>query len=96
MEIDRKRLLWIDYVKGLCMMAIILNHIPGSAIMARMTYPYELVGFFFIGGVTFGLKERFGKFAVSKLKRLVVPVIAFGLINLALALFSKMLMSRNA
>lgn len=81
-----KRIQWIDYVKGLCMMAIILNHIPGLPLLARLTYPFELVGFFFVGGYTLSLKESFKSYLSAKCQRLVFPVFAFGLFNSVLAI----------
>lgn len=85
----RKRILWIDYVKGLCMMTIILNHIPGLPVSARLTYPYELICFFFVGGYTLTLKGNFRSYLSSKIQRLLFPIIAFGLINLMFAFLYK-------
>lgn len=82
----KKRILWIDYIKGICMMVIILNHIPGLPLLARLTYPFELLGFFFVGGYTFSIKYDFGDYLRNKAQRLVFPVFAFGFVNLILAL----------
>ncbi len=82
----KKRILWIDYIKGLCMMAIIFNHIPGMPLLARLTYPFELIGFFFVGGYTLSLKRNWVNFGNVKFQRLVLPVFAFGFLNSVLAL----------
>lgn len=82
-----ERIEWIDILKGICMIVIIMNHIPGVPECAsRFFYPFELVGFFFIGGVTFSLKKDFWSFLKSKFLRLVFPVLAFGILNLLLSL----------
>ncbi len=81
------RIGWIDTLKGICMIVIIMNHIPGeSEFAARFTYPFELVGFFFVAGVTFSLKDCFSSFFIAKFKRLVIPVFAFGILNILLSL----------
>lgn len=75
------RLLWIDYMKGICMMAVILNHCNGPDIYGSLTYPFELVGFFFAAGYTFNPRDRFTAFCVAKIKYLVWPVCCFGILN---------------
>lgn len=82
-----KRIEWIDVLKGICMVVIIMNHIPGESVLAaRMTYPFELVGFFFVAGVTFSTKESFRHFIRAKFLRLVVPVFSFGVFNILLSM----------
>lgn len=86
---ERKRLLWIDYVKGVCMVMVILNHLYVPEVYYRMTYPFELVGFFFVAGYTFSVKDRFAGFLLHKIRTLVVPVVCFGTINAVLSHFAK-------
>lgn len=82
-----ERIAWIDILKGICMTVIIMNHIPGESVLAaRLTYPFELVGFFFVAGVTFSPKESFRHFMRAKFLRLVVPVFAFGVLNILLSI----------
>lgn len=47
-ECKKHRILWIDYIKGMCMIAVILNHLYGPVIYGRLTYPFELAGFFLL------------------------------------------------
>lgn len=84
------RIGWIDSLKGICMITIIMIHIPGEPeVVARFTYPFMLVGFFFVAGVTFSLKRDFGSFLKAKFMRLVFPVFAFGILNTILSISFK-------
>lgn len=62
-------------------------HIPGEPeLIARLTMPFMLVGFFFVAGVTFNVKNNFISFINTKFKRFVFPVFAFGILNTILAI----------
>lgn len=87
--ISKYRLLWIDYIKGICMFIVILSHISKNDIFNNLFYQWFLVGFFFVAGYTFSIKNSFLQFIIGKFKRLVIPVFLFGILNLILALFSK-------
>ncbi len=71
------------------MIAVILNHLYGPIIYGRLTYPFELVGFFFVAGYTFNLKENLWGFLRGKIKTLLVPIVIFGLINAVLSYIIK-------
>lgn len=86
---NKVREAWIDYIKGICMIVIILNHISLNPFYGQYTYSWELSGFFFVGGYTFSLYGRFKDFFLKKFKSLVIPVFAFGLLNLLLSCLAK-------
>lgn len=88
-EIHSKRIIWLDYLKGICMISIILNHINGPEIYGQITYPFELVGFFFASGFTFNPRQDFRDFFFNKVKVLALPVIIFGIINLSISCLFK-------
>lgn len=71
------------------MVVIILNHISLNPIYGQYTYSWELPGFFFVGGYTFSLYGRFKDFFLKKFKSLIIPVFAFGLLNLLLSCLAK-------
>lgn len=77
----KARLIWVDYVKGICMFTVILNYLYVPDIYYRFTYPFELVGFFFASGYTFSTKNNWRIFISNKLKSLVFPIISLGTIN---------------
>lgn len=89
MDSRHNRILWIDYLKGICMISIILNHLDGPDFYGRITYPFELAGFFFASGYTFNPRNNFRDFLVAKLKTLVLPIFIFGLINTLISSFFK-------
>lgn len=76
-----KRLQWIDYLKGFCMIAIIMTHLSWPEWYARFLSPFELVGFFFVAGYTFNIKSSFREFCTIKIRTLLIPILVFGLIN---------------
>ena len=76
-----KRIQWIDYLKGFCMIAIVMTHLSWPEWYARFLSPFELVGFFFVSGYTFNIKSSFREFCAIKIKTLLIPIFIFGLIN---------------
>lgn len=76
-------------MKGLCMIAVILNHVSGLEFFWRLTYPFELAGFFFVAGYTFSLRDSFAKFLRRKSCTLLLPVLCFGFINACLSYYVK-------
>lgn len=86
---NKLREAWIDYIKGISMIVIILNHISLNPFYGQYTYSWELSGFFFVGGYTFSLYGKFKDFFLKKFKSLVIPVFAFGLLNLLLSCLAK-------
>ena len=75
------RIQWIDYLKGLCMISIIMNHLAWPEWYARLLYPFQLAGFFFVSGYTFNIRTSFVDFLTVKIRTLLIPVLIFGLIN---------------
>lgn len=71
------------------MISIILNHLGGPVFYGRVTYPFELAGFFFASGYTFNPRNNFQDFLVAKFKTLVLPIFIFGLINTLISSFFK-------
>ncbi|MGN8997723.1 acyltransferase family protein [Phocaeicola vulgatus] len=88
-ECKKHRILWIDYIKGMCMIAVILNHLYGPVIYGRLTYPFELAGFFFTAGYTFDLTDSFFNFMRKKIRSLAIPIVFFGLIDAVLSYYAK-------
>ena len=76
---------WIDYIKGICMLMVIMSHSNWPYWYARFFIPVFLTGFFFVSGYTFSRKRGFGEFFRAKVKSLVVPILCLGSINAVLA-----------
>lgn len=86
---ETTRFIWVDYVKGICMFFVIFNHLSVPDLYYRFTYPFELVGFFFVSGYTFSTKRNWVIFISNKLRSLVFPIFSLGMINCILSCFVK-------
>ena len=82
---NRNRILWIDYTKGICMIAVMMNHLGWPLEYARLMYPFELAGFFFVAGYTFNRKKTSIEFIKSKIMSLLIPIMILGTINAIIA-----------
>ncbi len=79
------RLIWLDILKGICMFFIVMSHSRPPLIYTWFYTPFFLAGFFFASGYTFSPKSNASTFLLHKLKTILLPYWAFGLINTALA-----------
>ena len=72
---------WVDVMKGICMMFVIISHsFPPSQII-RIYTPFFLTGFFFCSGYTFNSKNSFHEFVIGKIKTFLVPLVTLSLVN---------------
>lgn len=86
-QVDRKA--WLDLIKGICMILIILCHTGAPEWYMRFLYPVFLTAFFFSSGYTFSLKKSFKEFLFIKIRTLVIPMLLLGLINTILAFIAE-------
>lgn len=70
-------------------MSVILNHLHAPIVYGQLTYPFELVGFFFASGYTFKQTKSFSTFFRKNIKTLLIPVVLLGLINAILSHYTK-------
>lgn len=81
----KKRLYWVDNLKGLGIIAIVLGHcnFPKENIFVQYLFSFHVAIFFLISGLLFHDHRyiSFKKFIKEKFKRLVIPYFAFNLIN---------------
>lgn len=71
------------------MIAVILNHLYGPHLYGQLTYPFELVGFFFVAGYTFNMGNGLNEFLRRKAQSLLIPVFSLGLLNATLSFYTK-------
>ena len=83
---NKKRIKWIDFVKGLCMYWIIVSHIGAPDLYVRFYTPFFLTSFFFISGYTWNPKNNFKQYLQGKVKGLVIPLLSLGSINAVIAI----------
>ena len=84
---EKKRLQWIDCIKGICMIAVIMSHLNWQLWYARFLSPIFLTGFFFVSGYTFNAKDSFRTFVAGKVRGLLLPILFWGTLNAFLAHF---------
>lgn len=74
-----RRLIWIDVLKGLGMLAVVGAHIY-SGIIPRVFYLFHMPLFFFVGGYLLRRHDDLKSFAISKAVHLLIPYVCFLLI----------------
>mgnify|MGYP004481917435 CR=1 FL=1 len=74
----KKRIEWLDVMKGILISFVILSHCYPAEIYRRFFTPFFLTMFFFASGYTFSLKENGRKFLCNKWRRLGAPFLILG------------------
>jgi len=83
---EKKRIVWIDIMKYVCIMLVMLSHWESSSRILRYIYtPVFLTGFLFASGYTYVNKGSFKDFFIKKIRGLFVPWLIFSLFNIFLA-----------
>lgn len=82
---DKKRLKWIDMIKGISMILIIFSHSGATEFFQRLYTPIFLTVLFFTSGYTFNKNNNFKTFILNKIRSLVIPLFILGGINAVLA-----------
>jgi len=79
----RERIAYIDFMKCLCIMLIVLNHIDSSFFNALLPnlndalQAFRLPMYYFISGIFFKLYDGFGDFTRRKVNNILVPFVFF-------------------
>ncbi|MBE5922594.1 MAG: hypothetical protein E7269_07565 [Lachnospiraceae bacterium] len=82
----KQRIEWVDVVKYICMMCIIMSHLEASTmVMYRFWSPFYLMGFFFVSGYVYKNKYNFKQFIENKAKTLLWPWLFFSVGNILIA-----------
>lgn len=75
-----KRLHYIDVLKGIGIIFVILSHASMSSIITNYLFSFHMPLFFFISGYLFTIKDNFRSVILKKVKTLLIPYICFILI----------------
>lgn len=81
-KVNAKRIGWIDIIKGICILFVMLSHSNPPAVYRHFFTPFFLTMFFFASGYTFSTKNSFKEFLTGKIKHLVIPLFALGSIRI--------------
>lgn len=78
-EPGKKRLYYIDMIKGIAIILVVLGHNSFSNHITQAIYLFHMPLFFVISGFLERLEEiSFGEYVKKKLRRLIYPYIVFG------------------
>ena len=80
--LNKGRIKWIDIIKGICIVFVMLSHSYPPDDYRRFFTPFFLTMFFFASGYTFSTKNRFRDFILGKIYHLVCPVFLLGSIRI--------------
>ena len=92
---EKKHIEWIDYIKGVCILCVMIHHAKPLDIWDRLLAPFFLSAFFFVSGYTFTSKNGFRNFIIKKTRALVIPLVSLSLINGIVGVLFKGIPLRN-
>ena len=83
---ERERLIWIDNLKCICILFVMLSHLQsGRSIPQALYQPFFLTGFLFAAGYVYRAGSDFKGFLKKKLQGLFVPWLVFSVGNILLS-----------
>lgn len=85
MEMQGKRIDWLDIMKGVLILFVILSHSYPAEIYRQFFTPFFLSMFFFASGYFFSRKASFGDFIKNKRYHLVLPLLLLGGIRMLIS-----------
>ena len=87
----KEKLVWIDNLKGLAIIAVVLGHIASP--LSKFIYAWHIPLFFFVSGLLIN-KDRSIKDSIKRdFSRLMIPFYAFSLIGLMAEYLKRLLLS---
>ena len=84
---EKKRELWADYAKGICILLVFIGHSDAIPQAVRIfIYLFHMPMFFFCMGYYSSTAGTFGAFAKKRFRQLMVPFFAYGILYHVLCL----------
>lgn len=81
----QQRLEWIDNIKGIAMILVMLSHMSISTQAGIIFKPFFLSIFFVVSGYTFNIKSSFKEFIINKTRTLFIPAFLLACIQIILS-----------
>ena len=82
------RIFWLDAVKFICIMFVMLSHLDSRTLVQYLFYdPFFLACFFFASGFAYKHQNNFKSFFYKKIRGLFIPWFVFSNINILLSHF---------
>lgn len=77
-----KRIVWVDYCKGVAIWLVILGHCPITHNLQRLIYSFHMPLFFILSGffITNHTDKTFSSVAKRRIHQIIIPYIVFGLL----------------
>ena len=84
---EKKRELWADYAKGICILLVFIGHSDAIPQAVRIfIYLFHMPMFFFCMGYYSSTAGTFGVFVKKRFRQLMVPFFAYGILYHVLCL----------
>ena len=78
----KKRLYWIDVLKGMGAILVLLGHlVPYNSMIKIYIYSFHVPLFFFISGYVFKYEKKIDYFFYKKVNRLLIPYIKYSILS---------------
>lgn len=85
MEVNKKRIEWVDIAKAMCMICVIASHSSYcNEYFGIFFNPFFLSLFFFLSGYVYKDNCTFKELVVKKAKGILIPWFVFGILNIAM------------
>lgn len=82
------RVIWVDRVKYICIVMVMLSHLETCTRAWSAFYsPFFLSSFFFVSGYVYKRKENFTGFLYKKIYQLFIPWLVFSVLDILLSQF---------
>ena len=93
---EKKRELWADYAKGICILLVFIGHSDAIPQAVRIfIYLFHMPMFFFCMGYYSSTAGTFGAFVKKRFRQLMVPFFAYGILYYVLCLGIVVLLLRG-
>lgn len=75
-----KRVEWVDVLKGIAIIFVVLGHLPSNETVTRWIYAFHMPLFFLASGIFLAsaLSRSFKEFAGKRFRRLMIPYYFYG------------------
>lgn len=81
-----KRIVWVDVVKYICILMVMLSHLEARTDVWQAFYtPFFLSAFFFVSGYVYKPKDGFKQFLYKKFRQLFIPWLVFSVFDILLS-----------
>ena len=82
MRKTNERIKWLDIMKGICILFVMLSHSYPPDDYRRFFTPFFISMFFFASGYTFSIKSGFKEFIIGKIYHLMCPLFMLGTVRI--------------